>query len=89
MSIHVTVGEITSRPDAASSRGTVSVTLATPSEGAAEESMIEVTSSLNESACVVRLTIAESEILQNALDSLILEAAVPGLGTESSARGRY
>lgn len=86
MSIYVTVGETSGQAGSAKSRGTVTVALAKPSGKVGEESMIEISSTLRDAVCAVRLTIAEAEILQSALDSLVLEAAVPGLGVESIAR---
>lgn len=89
MSIEVTVGENDGQPGASNNRGTVTVAPSKPSGKASEESMIEVSTTLRKATCTVRLTIAEADILQRALDGLVLEAAVPGLGTDSIARERY
>lgn len=89
MSIEVTVGENDGQLAASNSRGTVTVAPSRRSDTAGEESMIEVSTTLRNTKCTVRITIAEADILQRALDGLVLEAAVPGLGTDSTARESY
>jgi hypothetical protein len=66
--IHVTVGQQSEQAETPDNRGTITVALAQPSGIADEESMIEVATSLRSTECAVRLTIAEADMLQSALD---------------------
>ena len=76
MVIQVTVGD--ARPDVGSQqvRGTVTARLASRQPTNERRPMIEVSTASDSRQCSVRLTISEAEVLYNALDSLILDAAL-------------
>ena len=76
MVIQVTVGD--ARPDVGSQqvRGTVTARLASRQLRGKQTAMIELTSTSDSLYCTVQLTVGEAEVLYNALDTLILDAAL-------------
>ena len=76
MTVKVTVGDISSEKGSDASRGTVAARLAPRQQADERQVMIEVAATLGVLDCAIQLTISEAEVLYNALDSLIFEAAL-------------
>ncbi|MGA5303420.1 hypothetical protein ACPCHT_26080 [Nucisporomicrobium flavum] len=75
MTVQITVGEAACDGDSDNARGAVTVALARGSD-AGRAAMIELVTASGHHRCAAKLTIAEAEVLQTALDSLIFDAAM-------------